>query len=442
MNTTTDDKSVLGFPGTKSEADITVLVRHHGSFVLATCRRLLGSRHLHLDDAVQTVFFLLMKKSQSIRDSQAVVGWLHTTARGVCAHIRREEGRRIRRERVAASLQAKETLPPCETQVRDHLDLALSNLSGAQREAVMRHFLEGKSQALVATELGISEGAVKKRVADGIDKLRRFYARRSIQVTALALVSVMTAESATANSPIVLATFAGNALPNQSTAQLLHGVIKSMLIKKVIATVLAVAACISVTSVALISAETSVEAKTHTSTQDPEAFSKTVSFNAHVGNSLFDVMDVISGSVGLNIIADPSALTPAPNCAKPRGNLQVKEMLVAIEAANDLAHTMVNDICVIHRRGIVPTCQPDSFPQDLNMHIDIDGRKSMTGLELLETSKYTVDDELRKQLGSVKVDNNLRLADALSQLTSRMRRATWTIRNNVIVISKVQTKSK
>src|SRR4051812_12049944 len=94
-----EDRDLLHrFRDTRAEEAFAELVQRHRGMVHAACRRMLGLNHAQLDDAVQAVFIILMRKVSAVRDEHILGGWLHTTARGVCGHVLREEKRRHQRE--------------------------------------------------------------------------------------------------------------------------------------------------------------------------------------------------------------------------------------------------------------------------------------------------------------------------------------------------------
>ncbi len=70
------------------------------------------------------------------------------------------------------------------------LDRAMLSLPSSDRDAVVLRFLEGRSHQAVGEELGISEGAARKRVERGIERLRVRLSKRGVAVpSATALVA-------------------------------------------------------------------------------------------------------------------------------------------------------------------------------------------------------------------------------------------------------------
>ena len=204
--TTPGDEALLArWRQARCEDAFAALVARHAAPVRATCERLLGERHPALDDACQGVFLVFARRGGEIRAAGALASWLHRTARRVVGNLRRADRRRRRHERHARDLLAvpAPAAPPEPDAAAALIDDAIAALPDGQREAMLRHALAGRSQAQVAAELGVSEGAVKKRVADAKANLRRWYARRGVAVPAILLLG---ASSAPAAVPPALAT--------------------------------------------------------------------------------------------------------------------------------------------------------------------------------------------------------------------------------------------
>jgi RNA polymerase sigma factor (sigma-70 family) len=207
------------------------LVRAHEAMVRATCVRQLGRQHVCIDDAVQATFIVYHRKIRAVR--LATTGaWLHRVASGICHQILREEGRRKRRERLLDTPSPAEPVAP---ELLSQLDLAIDGLPSTQRVALVAHYLHGKPQAVVAGELGISEGAVKKRVADGIASLRRFFARHDRAVGTAALTALLCGIAEGADIMMESVVLSGRRARTTATSIMLaKGMLKTMFLKKTV----------------------------------------------------------------------------------------------------------------------------------------------------------------------------------------------------------------
>ncbi|HYE04614.1 MAG TPA: sigma-70 family RNA polymerase sigma factor [Planctomycetota bacterium] len=169
------DLSDLRSGGTRAADALAGIVARHHARVRASAERVLGRRSAWLDDVCQATFLLLDRRRDGVRDGASLGAWLAAAARRIAANLRRAEDRRRRRERDASD--ARTTTRPEAIDARvERLPHALEALSAAQREALLRHVVAGERQAVIADALGVSEGAVKKRIADAKAALRAFFA--------------------------------------------------------------------------------------------------------------------------------------------------------------------------------------------------------------------------------------------------------------------------
>ena len=122
------------------------IVTRHVNMVFATCRRVSGNA-ADAEDAVQECFLRLATSDVPGRTSLA--GWLHRVATRIALSRLRSDRRRAKRE----ERYVRESLPQEEAPWKDiqrHVDEAIEELSEKVRYVVVRHFLEGESQAEIA----------------------------------------------------------------------------------------------------------------------------------------------------------------------------------------------------------------------------------------------------------------------------------------------------
>src|SRR5438093_11677937 len=67
------------FAARRDEAAFAALVRRHGPMVLNVCRSVLHHEQ-DAEDAFQATFLVLARKADSIRQPEAVAGWLYEVA--------------------------------------------------------------------------------------------------------------------------------------------------------------------------------------------------------------------------------------------------------------------------------------------------------------------------------------------------------------------------
>src|SRR5262245_48490612 len=166
-------------------AAFEALVRRHGPMVLSVCRGVL--RHEQdAEDAFQVTFLLLARKAASIRQQEAVAGWLCEVAHRAAVKVRADAARRLARERTA---RPKAPADPAR-------DMTLRDLQGVLHEELRRLpdkyrlplvlcYLEGRSQEEAAGLLGWSKGTFRGRLDRGRERLRRRLTARGVGLSAL-----------------------------------------------------------------------------------------------------------------------------------------------------------------------------------------------------------------------------------------------------------------
>jgi RNA polymerase sigma factor (sigma-70 family) len=180
-----------------SEEAFAELVRRHVNWVYATACRLAGSAS-RAEDVTQSVFIDLSRKSRLLTGRRELMGWLHTSTRYASAALRRTEARREHREQAAEDYMDRGDGMSSHdwSQVRPVIDEALATLSTADREVVLRRYLQGQSFPELAQMLGLSEDAARKRATRGLEKIRGRLAKRGITSALAALERALSAQAA------------------------------------------------------------------------------------------------------------------------------------------------------------------------------------------------------------------------------------------------------
>ncbi len=232
------------------EVAFAALVARHGPMVLVVCQDLLGDRH-HAEDAFQAVFLVLARKAGSIREPDLLGNWLYgvalRTAR--CARLRLA---RRRRNEEALSTSPTDPAVPADRPVlareqAEALHVEIDRLPDAFRLPLVLCYFEGLTVHEAARRLRCSHGTVRSRIARARDKLRRGLTRRGVVLPAAALTAVFDSKDASASvsSPLCDITtraalkFAAGQAATPSAAALAREVLRSMLIRKLKLTALA-----------------------------------------------------------------------------------------------------------------------------------------------------------------------------------------------------------
>jgi RNA polymerase sigma factor (sigma-70 family) len=188
--------------GEASEAAFATLVERHGPMVLRVCRYFLADSHL-AEDAFQVTFLLLARRAHSIRDPDAIAGWLHRSARRVAIRARTA----IRRRNDCSLAEAGDIAVAGDDPVqRDELcaivHQEIDRLTEVQRLPIVLCALEGLSHEEAAQRLRWPVGTVKSRLVRGRRRLEGRLARRGL-APALALTAAL-GDSAAPAAPLPL----------------------------------------------------------------------------------------------------------------------------------------------------------------------------------------------------------------------------------------------
>jgi len=153
-----NDKAATGQPGGLNPE---MLVREHASAVLSVC--LAHTRNVHDgEDVMQEVFLKAISKLSSLRDHRLARAWLLQIARRTCI----DRHRRAAHAPACSGLSEDVAEPQRDTDDRiGRLHSAIGRLPEIYREPILLYYLNGHSCTSVAKSLGLSESAVRSRLA-------------------------------------------------------------------------------------------------------------------------------------------------------------------------------------------------------------------------------------------------------------------------------------
>jgi RNA polymerase sigma factor (sigma-70 family) len=250
---------VRQFAQSNSDEAFTTLVRRHVNLVYSVALRRLGNPH-EAEEVTQAVFIILARKAASLREGIILSGWLYQTARLTSANFQRAASRRLYREQEAFMQFAENSDSDSSWQrLSPFLEEAMARLGQKERDAVVLRFFENRTVREVASALGLEEAAAQKRINRATDKLRVFFSRRGIQVSAavlLASIGTHAVQAAPAELTTKLATTAilKGAIFSSSTLTLIKTTLKLMAWTKakILVTGAIVIACIATTTTLVI----------------------------------------------------------------------------------------------------------------------------------------------------------------------------------------------
>lgn len=194
----TDPELLTLFVNNRDEAAFTELVRRYRRLVWSVCRRVLSDTH-DIEDVFQATFLVLVRDAGRIRQRPSLASWLY----GVAYRLAIRVGRQTYRKREIASLTNEPVANDdfaeiAQMFVRQTVDEELHSLPNKYRQPLVLHYLTGKSQKDVASEMGLTEGAVDGLLKRGRHQLRMRLARRGVTLGAVWFVLNWTEQAAQA----------------------------------------------------------------------------------------------------------------------------------------------------------------------------------------------------------------------------------------------------
>src|SRR5215218_5779890 len=196
----------------RSEPAFTELVNRHIHFVHSTALRLVHDAPL-AEDVTQMVFIRLARKAGSMSRGIVLTGWLYRTTQFVAQTALRSDWRRRKRESAAMELsELDRTSESVWKEVAPFLEEAMSHLRQTDQDAVLLRFFAGKSLREVGDTLGISDDSAQKRVNRAVERLRHYFTRRGIAVSATVLGATLATHSVQAAPGPLVSTLAASAV--------------------------------------------------------------------------------------------------------------------------------------------------------------------------------------------------------------------------------------
>jgi RNA polymerase sigma factor (sigma-70 family) len=227
-----DSQLLARYAASRDGSAFAALVARHGPMVLSTCRAIL--RHEHdIEDAFQATFLVLAKRASSVRDGDALGGWLHRVANRVAIEANSAANQRRRRE--SGALAMAMTIPSrssvgLEPEVCAMVHAEIDRLPDRHRLPVVLCDLEGLTYEQAAGRLRWTVPALRCQLSKARRRLRDRLIRRGL--TGGALGATIAASHATAAVPAVWAesvvAAATGGASSLAAGALAHAVIRSL----------------------------------------------------------------------------------------------------------------------------------------------------------------------------------------------------------------------
>lgn len=219
------------------------LVSRYCRLVWGQCRNLLPVE-ADAEDAFQATFLVLARSAESLPAGIALGPWLHGVAFKICKNTQRAFVRRSKREQACSQPEGGRPVAD-STWGKAFATVAqeVQKLPEAQRTAFVLCYIQGRSAAEAATELGLTVGTVATRLSRAKETLLSRLAKHDLGAGAL-VVCAVTVVGSSAPAALIQSTLvtvsAGAMLPG-SVPILLHGVTEMTLRFKLLAVGLLVA---------------------------------------------------------------------------------------------------------------------------------------------------------------------------------------------------------
>jgi RNA polymerase sigma factor (sigma-70 family) len=216
----------------QSESAFATLVQRHVPLVYSVALREARDPHL-AEEITQAVFIILARKAGTLSPKTILSGWLYRTTQYVTANTLHAEYRRVRRETEAhmESIVAKESGNSVWQEMLPLLDEGIRRLRAGERDALVLRYFENRSLREVAVTLGVEERAAQKRVARSLEKLRGFFLKRGLTISAVTIAGAVSANSiqaAPAGLAVSVLTTVKSSTVAASTLMLVKGALQMM----------------------------------------------------------------------------------------------------------------------------------------------------------------------------------------------------------------------
>jgi len=259
-----DDQLLARFFESHEDAAFAVLLERYGPLVYGVCQRILGDAN-DAEDAFQATFLVLVRKGGTLRQPGRLANWLYGVAYRTARKVRGKAALRTKTERQASEMPTRSAVSDMTyDELNAVLDEEISQLPEKYALPLVLCYLEGKTNAQAAAQLGWPEGSISRRLSRARELLRSRLAKRGLALSAALIAAVFSRPAIACVPPhLVESTVYAGSLMSQgveleevvspATANLVNEVLIGMSAtsKFTIPTVLAVASLVLMLAVAV-----------------------------------------------------------------------------------------------------------------------------------------------------------------------------------------------
>ena len=186
------------------------LLYRHGAMVRNVCRAMLFDPH-DVDDAVQAVFLVLVRKAKFIHIEGSLGPWLYAVAGRVAARARANRRKRLARESTCGEMPERGCSSMEDAFERSAaLHDELGRLPERLRAPLVLCYLEGMTHDLAARQLDCPVGTLRSRLARARNVLHWRLARRGLTQSVAVLAGMLEASARAAIGSRLSAPVAGS----------------------------------------------------------------------------------------------------------------------------------------------------------------------------------------------------------------------------------------
>src|ERR1035437_7874041 len=188
-----DAELLREFVRNHSDAAFAGLVKNHVNLVYSAALRMVRDAAL-AEDVTQSCFSQLAQKAPTLREGNALPGWLYRVTHCQAANAVRSEQTRRRLE-TEATMQTQPEDNTSWKHIESDLDEAMSALNAEEQNLVVMRFFQNQNWRDISAAVALSEDTVQRRVDRAIEKLRTFFAQRGVAVSCAVIGMALSANA-------------------------------------------------------------------------------------------------------------------------------------------------------------------------------------------------------------------------------------------------------